>query len=69
MYNYSAMNFTLPNTFETSNYMVDAMNYWSESNPNSDIAANRANGNGNAFIIPAGLRMLGLSVYKRNLVL
>ena len=49
MYNYSAMNFTLPNTFETSNYMVDAMNYWSESNPNSDIAANRANGNGNAL--------------------
>ncbi len=42
------MSFTLPETFETCNDMVDAMNYWSESNPNSDIAANRANGNGNA---------------------
>ena len=49
MYNYTGMTFTLPNTFETSNYLTDAQNYWSTSNPNSDIAANRANGNGNAL--------------------
>ena len=48
LYNYTKMNFLLPNSFETSNYLVGAEDYWTKDNPGSMIAANRSNGNGNA---------------------
>lgn len=48
LYDYTKMNFTLPVNSETTNQLVGAANYWSTENPSSMIAANRANGNGNA---------------------
>lgn len=48
LFNYTRMDFLLPNSFETSNYLVGAENYWTTTNTSSIIAANRSNGNGNA---------------------
>jgi TonB-dependent starch-binding outer membrane protein SusC len=49
LYDYTRMNYLLPNSSEVSNYLVGAENYWTPTNTATTIAANRANGNGNAL--------------------
>jgi len=49
LYNWTAASYTLPNSTSISNYFRETLNYWTPTNTNTDVAANRAHGNGNSL--------------------